>query len=113
MKVFATRRPIGVYLTNVSFQIDSDAPTFWATTANVTQETFNTLVYTSPGSLSTGDGLHRITITNLGSVFWLVYFEVTTPDTSSGNNASSTASPSVRALPLPPGSSGASDVDSK
>ena len=110
MKVFATRRPIGVYLTNVSFQIDSDAPTFWATTANVTQETFNTLVYTSPGSLSTGDGLHRITITNLGSVFWLVYFEVTTPDTSSGNNASSTTRPSVRTLVLPAGSSGAPAV---
>ncbi|KAI1788052.1 hypothetical protein LXA43DRAFT_1097735 [Ganoderma leucocontextum] len=97
VQVFATMRPIGSYLTNVSFQIDDNAPDFWVTTENVTQETFNKLVYTSPGTLST-DGLHRITITNYGFVFWLVYLEITTPDatgtgtqTSSAGTSSSTS----------------------
>ncbi|KAM5545367.1 hypothetical protein V8D89_000980 [Ganoderma adspersum] len=86
VEVFATLRPTGTYLTNVSFQIDDNPPDFWETNENVPEETFNKLVYTSPGTLST-DGSHRITITNYGFVFWLVYLEVTTPDLSGGSNS--------------------------
>ena len=90
MKVFATQRPTGTYLTNVSFQIDDGAPSFWVSTDNVAQETFNKLVYTSPGTLSM-EGEHRITITNYGFVFWLVYLEVATPDGGGGGNATTTS----------------------
>ena len=94
VKVFATLRPTGTYLTNVSFQIDDTTPDFWETNENVPQETFNKLVYTSPGTLST-DGSHRITITNYGFVFWLVYLEITTPDFSGGSNSSTSTSSST------------------
>ncbi|PIL28507.1 hypothetical protein GSI_08545 [Ganoderma sinense ZZ0214-1] len=94
VEVFATLRPTGTYLTNVSFRIDDNAPDFWVSNKNVPQETFNKLVYTSPGTLST-DGLHRITITNYGFVFWLVYLEITTPDVSGGNSSSSSSGTST------------------
>ncbi|KAI0752353.1 hypothetical protein C8Q80DRAFT_443186 [Daedaleopsis nitida] len=93
VKVYATLRPTGSYLTNVSFAIDDETPTLWTTTEFVEQETFNRLVYTSPDSLSS-DQLHRILITNYGVRFWLVYMEITTVDpTSGGAQPSQTGNP--------------------
>ncbi|KAI0690658.1 hypothetical protein C8T65DRAFT_745723 [Cerioporus squamosus] len=68
IQVFATRRPSGTYLTNVSFSIDGN------------------LVYTSP-SLSPSQ--HHITITNFGEIFWLDFVQFTTADfiPSSGGGA--------------------------
>ncbi|KAH9934451.1 uncharacterized protein BXZ73DRAFT_45769 [Epithele typhae] len=117
VKVYATRRPVGTYMTLVSFTIDDDQPMMWDTTDPVEQETFNTLVYTS-NTLPAGQ--HRIEMQNLGSIFWLVYLDVTTSDitplpinppssstttTSSSTTSQSTTSTSTStAIPTKPAS---------
>ncbi|KAI0746608.1 hypothetical protein C8Q80DRAFT_1121392 [Daedaleopsis nitida] len=88
IQVFATRRPEGTYITNVSFSVDGGPADLWTTTDFVPDITYRNLVYTSP-SLSPTQ--HRIVITNLGQIFWLGYEQWTTadspPDAGDDNDA--------------------------
>lgn len=94
IQVFATRRPEGTYLTNVSFAIDDGPATLWTTTDFLPEITYQNLVYTSP-LLSPAQ--HRITITNFGQIFWLDYVQFTTadslPDPGQGGTSSSSTKP--------------------
>ncbi|RPD65307.1 hypothetical protein L226DRAFT_609780 [Lentinus tigrinus ALCF2SS1-7] len=91
IQVFATRRPSGTYLTNVSFSIDGGPSTLWTTSDFVPEITYQNLVYTSP---SLAPSQHHITITNFGAIFWLDYVQFTTadsiPSSGGGGDASST-----------------------
>ncbi|TBU27354.1 hypothetical protein BD311DRAFT_778985 [Dichomitus squalens] len=79
IQVFATRRPAGTYLTNVSFSVDGGAPTLWLSEDFVPQITYQNLVYTS-GDLSPTQ--HQLTITNLGGIFWLDFVQYETADSA-------------------------------
>ncbi|RDX46645.1 hypothetical protein OH76DRAFT_825084 [Lentinus brumalis] len=81
IQVFATRRPAGTYLTNVSFSIDGGPPTQWVTSDFVPEITYQNLVYTSPSLPATQ---HYIIITNFGEIFWLDYVMFTTADSLPG-----------------------------
>lgn len=91
IQVFATRRPSGTYLTNVSFSIDGGPPTLWTTSDFVPAITYKNLVYTSP---SLRPSQHHITITNLGAIFWLDYVEFTTADSVTSSGGGGGAPPS-------------------
>ncbi|KAI0765124.1 hypothetical protein C8Q74DRAFT_1318579 [Fomes fomentarius] len=101
IQVFATRRPEGTYLTNVSFAIDEGPATLWTTTDFLPEITYQNLVYTSP-PLSPAQ--HRITITNFGQIFWLDYVQFTTADSlpNPGQGGHPSPPPSTTARTPPP-----------
>lgn len=84
IKVFATRRPEGTYLTNVSFSIDDGPPGFWTSTDFVPAISYQNLVYTSPTLSPTQ---HRITITNLGQIFWFDFVQFTSADSAPSDDS--------------------------
>ncbi|EIW52020.1 uncharacterized protein TRAVEDRAFT_40785 [Trametes versicolor FP-101664 SS1] len=83
ISVFVTRRPVGTYLSNASFSIDGGPPTLWTTSDPVPAISYKNKVYTSP---SLPPAQHRITVTNLGEIFWLDYMEYTIASTPPGGN---------------------------
>ncbi|KAI0649625.1 hypothetical protein C8Q79DRAFT_334923 [Trametes meyenii] len=74
IRVFVTRRPSGTYLSKASFSVDGGAPTIWETSDPVLEISYRNLVYTSD---TLAPIQHRITVTNLGQIFWLDYMEYT------------------------------------
>ncbi|KAJ8473003.1 hypothetical protein ONZ51_g8143 [Trametes cubensis] len=74
IKVFVTRSPVGTYLSKASFSIDGERPETWETEEPVSAISYENLIFTSKPLLPV---LHRITVTNLGAIFWLDYMEYT------------------------------------
>ncbi|OJT05179.1 hypothetical protein TRAPUB_4004 [Trametes pubescens] len=109
ISVFVTRRPVGTYLSNASFSIDGGPPTLWTTSDPVPAISYKNKVYTSP---SLPPAQHRITVTNLGEIFWLDYMEYTVASVPPGGNppagttsTSSTDVPSASSTDAPSTSS--------
>ncbi|KAJ8463036.1 hypothetical protein ONZ51_g10513 [Trametes cubensis] len=110
IKVFVTRRPVGTYLSKASFSIDGGAADIWETEDPVTAITYESLVYTSK-TLSPVQ--HRITVTNLGVIFWLDYMEFTVATAPPGGNPpTSTTTPAQTQNSSPPANSATSPAKS-
>ncbi|KAI0327404.1 hypothetical protein GY45DRAFT_1373202 [Cubamyces sp. BRFM 1775] len=110
IKVFVTRRPVGTYLSKASFSIDGGAADIWQTEDPVTAISYENLIYTSK-TLSPVQ--HRITVTNLGAIFWLDYMEFTVATAAPGGNPpSSTTTPVQTQSSSPPANSPTSPAKS-
>ncbi|KAI0658222.1 hypothetical protein C8Q70DRAFT_1045894 [Cubamyces menziesii] len=110
IKVFVTRRPVGTYLSKASFSIDGGAADIWETEDPVTAITYESLVYTSK-TLSPVQ--HRITVTNLGVIFWLDYMEFTVATAPPGGNPPTrTTTPAQTQNSSPPANSATSPAKS-
>ncbi|KAH9903103.1 hypothetical protein C8Q73DRAFT_785702 [Cubamyces lactineus] len=109
IKVFVTRRPVGTYLSKASFSIDGGTADIWQTEDPVTAISYENLIYTSK-TLSPVQ--HRITVTNLGAIFWLDYMEYTVASAPPGGNPPSSTSTPAQTQNSSPANSATSSAKS-
>ncbi|EMD36647.1 hypothetical protein CERSUDRAFT_94924 [Gelatoporia subvermispora B] len=84
--VFCTRGPIGTWLENTSYSLDSGPVSLWTDNNTINSVQWRTTCYSS-GDVPYGE--HNITITNYGDWFFLDYIQIVTPNPPSGSSSSS------------------------
>lgn len=90
--VFCTRGPIGTWLENTSYSLDSGPVSLWTDNNTINSVQWRTTCYSS-GDVPYGE--HNITITNYGDWFFLDYIQIVTPNPPSGSPSSSEDSVSL------------------